>query len=146
MIAHNIEMTPVSEAKLRLRAYFEKHSREPRGGEVQWQKQLTALDPELHLRWSYRQKCWIIVYDHHGCISIVRSLKPGESFGCCLKNLEHNAHLSVRRLREMHKNEREGQDAHVDKLIENAGEQAGRDLHKMSKRVLTTDSVDDCKY
>ncbi len=112
MIANNITLSPATDNKLRIRAFFDKHSREPRGEtERYWQRQLTELDAELHLRFNLETQRYIILYDHHGLVTVVWSFAPDESFGLAMMNLRHKTTLNARKLRDMLKAEREGQEA-----------------------------------
>jgi len=146
MIAPNIELSPRSDSKLRIRAFFDTHSREPRGTrELYWQRQLTELDSELHLRWNYAAHKYIVLYDHHELVTVAWSFGPDESFGLAYKNLRHKSSLNARKLREMLKAQREGEQQAITDKIAEGGAQAGSDLHMMAKRKTTTDSVDDFK-
>ena len=146
MIANNITLSPATDNKLRIRAFFDKHSREPRGEtERYWQRQLTELDAELHLRFNLETQRYIILYDHHGLVTVVWSFAPDESFGLAMMNLRHKTTLNARKLRDMLKAEREGQEAAVDDTIADASEQAHKDVDMMCKSRTTTDSVDQYK-
>lgn len=147
MIAHNIEFTKRGASRMRIRAFFEKHSREARGSqELYWQHELAELDPKLSLRWNYPTQSYIVLYDHAGLLTVAWGFAPGDSFGLVLKNLKHKATLDARKLREMLKAERDGQEQFVTDQIADAGEEAGKDLHRMTTCKTTTDSVIDNDY
>jgi hypothetical protein len=147
MIASDFEIGPETNAKLYIRAFFDKETREPRGDrEKYWQQQLTELDPELHLRWNWTTHRYTVLYDHHGLVTVAWSFAPDESFGLALKNLRHKSTLNARKLRNMLKAEREGQDADIEAKLDEAKEQMTKEVAMMSTSKVTTDSVKDNSY
>lgn len=141
MKTNDITISPRSRARLQMQAYLSTYTREPRGSEVEWQKKLASLDSELVLRWSYLQNQYVVFYDHHGMMSVIRTFKPGE-FGKEFLNIRHNATMNTRKLRQMKKEYDEGLEKQTDREINDCGEEFGIELHHATKGRMITDSVD----
>ncbi len=124
-----------------MQAYLSQYTREPRGSEVEWQKKLTSLDSELVLRWSYLQSQYVVLYDHHGMVSVIRTFKPGE-FGREFLNIRHNATMDTRKLRRMKEEYDEEHEKETDRMIGDCGAEFGIELHHATRGRVMTDGVD----
>jgi hypothetical protein len=143
MQADTISLSPAAAAKMQLRAYFNRYTCRPTGTPLDdWQRNLTELDPELHLRWSYIKHCWSVWYDHHGQLTCVASFGPDESFGQVLQNLRVNAWLTTRRLRQMKADEEAAIEKEADDAIVEAAEEFGTELHHATRERVINDGVD----
>jgi len=144
MIANNITFSAKENVRQMMLASFKISTREPRGGEeVYWQRLLTEYDPELHLRFSFCGKRYIIYYDHHGLPEVIRSFAPGESFWCAFKNIKHNGSLSVKQRRDLLDIQRKMEQIKSDKVINDAADEWGKTFDKMFKAKVSTDGVPD---
>lgn len=142
MIANDIILSPRATAQMRMRAYYNKATLAPSGTPAEWDRKLKAFDPKLSLRLNPESEMWCVFYEHHGMLSVIWSFGVGESFGKAFLNVQHKSTLRWRHIRKMRKAEKEAEEKQVTDAITAAGEQGGTDLHRMSKRVVTTDSVD----
>ena len=143
MQAEEIALSKKTSIRLRMRALYDHQTREARGGqESYWQRKLTELDPELHLRWNWLRRHWSVYYDHNGTLTTVSTFGPGDSFGKVYQNLRHNAYLDSRRLRQMKKDYDEQVDADKNQQIEDCAEEFAIELHHSTKRRVITASVD----
>ena len=125
--------------KQMLRAYYDKFTRPARSShELQFKKDLTELDPGLHLRWNFLKESWCVYYDHHGVLSSIRAIPPGGSFREAYQSIARNGKTTKRDLIFEHKaslgkNERESQRAYLE-----AQHQARHELSNMDKgRVIS---------
>jgi len=141
----NISFGPRQQRRNSLRAYYNRYTREPRGGEIEWQKHLTELDANLYLRWSYLFSQYLVFYDYHGVLSVIRKFRPGE-FGHAFLNIKHNATLNTRKLQEMKKAEDEAREKEIDRKVDECAEEFAEELHKAAKRRLISDPTIEPQY
>jgi len=142
----NITLSPQTAAKLKMRAYYQKYTREARGGqEKDWQEKLTEFDPELHLRWSYLSHRWLIAYDHKGQLDIITIFEDG-GFGRAFHYTKYNSSLTSRGLRQLRKEQDEQVEKGIDKRIDECGAEFGEELYHGARRRVITDSVKDNQY
>lgn len=143
----NITFPPQTTAKLKILAFYNRFTREARGGqEEEWQRKLSEFDPELHLRWNWIYRHWAIYYNHHSVLSVIRVFKPGESFGQAFENVRHNSTLTTRKLQQMRKDENERDEKEVNYRIDECGAEFGEELHNATKERMITDGVKDNQY
>jgi hypothetical protein len=142
-----IALSRNTSVRLRVRALYNLQTREARGSEeLNWQRKLTELDPELHLRWHWLLKHYSIYYDHHGLLTTIVTFEPWESFGKVYQNLRHNAHLDGRALQQMKRDWEEGVEKAQDYQIEEAAEEFAIELHHCTRRRVINDGVKDNDY
>lgn len=140
----DIALSKSTSIRLRMRALYNLQTREARGGgELYWQRKLTELDPELHLRWNFLRKHYSVYYDHHGMLTTIATFKPGESFGKVYLNLRHNAFMTPRDLLVMKKEQDEQVAADENRIINDCAEEFATELHHATRGRVITDSVDD---
>ena len=142
MQVEEIALSKGTSVLLRMRGLFNRLTREPRGGqELYWQKKLTELDPDLRLRWNYLRKIYVVYYDHHGMLTVPNGgvFRPNESFGKVFKNLQHNAHLNTRALRQMKQEYDEQVEADQNRPIEDCAEEFATELHHATKERMISD-------
>lgn len=138
----NVTFPPHAVKKLRMRAYLGKFTREARGGQEEyWQEKLQDFDPELSLRWSWLNKRWLIVYDHHGQIEVIRSFERGQPFGEVLQYVKFNSTLTSRKLQQFKREQDEAVEKEQDERIGEAGEEFGTELHHATRRRLISDGM-----
>ena len=132
-------------SKLTLQAYYDKHTRGPRTSqELQFQGDLTALDPDLHLRWSYLGESWCVYYDHNHVLSSILAIAPGESFRHAYQMIAKNGGISKHDLIVRHHDSIESNECQARKVIDDAQEQAAIEVGHMARgRVIS--SVTDSK-
>ncbi len=144
MKAEDIALSKKTSVRLRMRGLYNLQTREARGGqELYWQKMLTELDPDLHLRWNYLSKIYVIYYDRHGFLTVPigGSFSPTDSFGKVYRNLQFNAHLTMRALRQMKKDYDEQVEADQNRPIEDCAEEVAIELHHSTKGRMISDST-----
>lgn len=146
-MAPNIVFPPHAAKKLRMHAYLTKFTREARGGQEEyWQEKLQDFDPELSLRWSWLNKRWLVIYDHHGVVEVIRSFVPGQSFGEVYRYVKYNSSLTSRKLRELKKEQDAAAEKKIDNEIDDAGAEFGEELYHATRERVITDSVKDNQY
>jgi len=123
-----------------LRAYYDQHTRGARTAqERQLQSNLTALDPDLHLRWCFQSECWCVYYDHNGMLSSIWSIKPGESFRDAYQSIANNGKMTKRDLIFAHKAGLEQNEWRANEKIREANHEAKNDLRNFERqRVITS--------
>ena len=127
-------------SKLTLQAYYDKHTRSARTGqELQFQKDLTALDKDLHLRWSYLKESWCVYYDHNHVLSSIAAIAPDESFREAYQKIAKNGAISKRDFMIMHEESLAENEQQAQKVIDDANEQAAHEVGNMERgRVIST--------
>ena len=139
-----ITLSKRTSIRLRMRALYNLQTREARGGgELQWQRKLTELDPELHLRWTYLRKHYSVYYDHHGMLTTIATFKPWESFGKVYQNLKFNAATTLKALYKMKQEQDEQTEKEQSDLIGECAAEFGEELHHATRGRVITDSVKD---
>jgi hypothetical protein len=137
----NIDLPPETVAKMKMRAYYNRYTREARGGQEEyWQQKLTEFDPELFLRWSYLSHRWLIAYDHKGKLEVITVFDPG-GFGKAFNYVKYNSSLTSKKLRKLKQEQDEAVEKGIDEKIDDAGAEFGEELHHATRGRLISDST-----
>lgn len=142
MIANDIIISPRSSANLQLRYLYDNLSCLPSGTPTEWDRKLKEFDPELSLRFGYLSKRFLIFYDHHGELSVVRSFGQNESFHKAFANVKHNSLMNSRALKQMREDFDEAEEKRQNYDIDQCGEEMGVELHHATRRRVVNDNVD----
>ena len=118
----------------------------PYGTVKEWDKKLKEYDRELSLRFNPESKNFLIFYDHHGQLLVIRSFAQGESFGMAFWNVKHNSSLSMRDIMRMRQGEKDTEEKRKKDLIADCSHEFGTALHHASRGRMTNDSVIDNKF
>ena len=145
MIANEILFSEKASADLRMRSFFHNLPL-PFGTQGEWDKKLKEFDRELSLRFNPESKNFLIFYDHHGQLLVIRSFAQGESFGMAFWNVKHNSSLSMRDIMRMRQGEKDTEEKRKKDLIADCSHEFGTALHHASRGRMTNDSVIDNKY
>ncbi len=141
MIANEILFSEKTSADLRMRSLFHNLPL-PSGTPSEWDKKLKEFDKELSLRYNPESENFLIFYDHHGQLLVIRSFAQDESFGMAFWNVKHNSSLSIRDIMRMRQNEKDTEEKRKKDLIADCGHEFGTELHRMTRNKLINDSVD----
>lgn len=141
MIANDIMLSEKASADLRMRSFFHDLPL-PSGTPSGWDKELKEFDRELSLRFNPESKNFLIFYDHHGQILVIRSFAQEESFGMAFWNVKHNSSLSMRDIMRMRQNEKEAEEKRKKDLIADCSHEFGTELHHATRNRVTNDNVD----
>lgn len=125
-----------------MRDLYDNYTCLPSGTPTKWDRKLKQFDPELSLRFDYKSKRFLIFYDHHGALSVIRSFAQNESFYKAFANVKHNSTLNTRNLRQMRKDLNAAEQKRQDYEIDQCGEEMGIEVHQGTKRRLINDDVD----
>ena len=138
----DVELSQRSSNRMHLRHLYENYSSLPSGTPTEWDKMLKRFDPELFLRYGHISKKFLIFYDHHNILSVIRSFGQNESFGKAFANVRHNSTLNKRKLIQMRKELNEAEQKRQRYDIDQCGEEIGIELHHATRRRLINDNVD----
>ena len=145
MKANNIEFSTKTSEDLRMRSFFH-NLPEPSGTPKEWDKTLREFDPELHLRFNPESNNFLIFYDHHGMINVIRSFAMNESFGQAFMNVKHNSSLSIRHIMRMRQAEKDAETKRQKDLIRDCSEEIGTELHHATRNRVSTDAIVDNSF
>ena len=145
MIANEILFSEKASADLRMRSFFHNLPL-PFGTPSVWDKKLKEYDRELSLRFNPESKNFIIFYDHHGQLSVIRSFAQDESFGMAFWNVKHNSSLSMRDIMRMRQGEKEAEEKRQKDLIADCSQEFGTELHHATRGRVTNCAVIDNKF
>ena len=138
----DIEISQRSQAKMQIRHLYEACSSLPSGTPEYWNRLLKGFDPHLSLRLAHRSGRFLIFYDIHGELSVIRSFGQNESFSKAFLNVKHNSLLRKRELVQMRKELDEAEQKRQDYLIDQCGEEIGAEVHQGAIGKVINDTVD----
>jgi len=138
----------MSPAQERLRYIFTHHTRPARlGQEQELQQDLTALDPDLVLRFNFVRNHWSIYYDHNGIISVLRTVPvghrwPGETFRSVYQWLKLDGKQTKRDLMKAQVQREEEYKAELERREKEMFREMGKTTYRCARGKVTTDNTD----
>ena len=141
----------MSPAQERLRYVLAHHTRPARlGQEVDFQRDLTSLDPNLSLRFNFVRNQWYVYYDKGGLLSVLRTIPagerwPGETFRDVYQWLKFDGSQTKYDLLRAQTQREEQYEAELERREKELFREMGKTTYKCARDKVTTDTTDPTK-